>query len=166
MLRDEAIAIIRKEYLCVDRDCGVEKNCGKCDLVMPSKEPILEAFKMAIRALEHEPCDVTYTNAGDMISRKAAIEAINYICPVDTEYDCILLDKGDVRCVLSDLPSVQPTLYGYDIEHLILIADVLRKENLPPERVANALTDIGRIVSIVSDEFEESLRKAVEQWKI
>ena len=55
MTRDEAIAIIRKEYLCVDRDCGIEKNCSKCDLVMPSKEPILEAYRMAIRALEQEP---------------------------------------------------------------------------------------------------------------
>lgn len=63
-------------------------------------------------------------------------------------------------------PTVQPTLCGYNIEHLILIANVLRKENLPPERVVEALTDIGRIVSIVKDEFEESLRKAVEQCKV
>jgi hypothetical protein len=67
MERDEAIAIIRKEYLCVDRDCGIEKNCGKCDLVMPSKEPILEAYKMAIKALEHEPkWDRRYNLLNDM----------------------------------------------------------------------------------------------------
>jgi len=52
MTREEAIAIIRKEYLCVDRDCDIEKNCGRCDLMIPSKEPILEAYKMAIQALE------------------------------------------------------------------------------------------------------------------
>ena len=51
MTREEAIAIIRKEYLCVDRDCDIERSCGKCDLVMPNKEPILEAYKMAIKAL-------------------------------------------------------------------------------------------------------------------
>lgn len=62
--------------------------------------------------------------------------------------------------------SAQPTLYGYDIKHLMLIAEVLRKENLPPERVTEALMDIGRIVSIVSDEFEESLREAMKQCKI
>lgn len=56
-----------------------------------------------------------------------------------------------------------PTLYGYNIEHLDLIARMLQKENLPPERVAEVLMDIGRIVAIVRDEFEESLRKAVEQ---
>lgn len=55
MTNEQAKAIIRKEYLCVDRDCDIERNCGKCDLMMPSKEPILEAYKMAIKALEQEP---------------------------------------------------------------------------------------------------------------
>ena len=44
----------------------------------------------------------------DTISRHVAIDAINHICPVDTEYDCTLLDRVDVRCVLSDLPPAQP----------------------------------------------------------
>lgn len=73
---------------------------------------------------------------------------------------------GTLKNLLAIQPTAQPTLCGYNIEHLILIANVLRKENLPPERVAEALTDIGRIVSIVKDEFEESLRKAVEQCKV
>lgn len=52
MTNEEAIAIIRNEYKCVDRDCDIERSCGKCDLMMPSKEPILEAYKLAIKALE------------------------------------------------------------------------------------------------------------------
>ena len=63
---------------------------------------------------------------------------------------------------IEELPSAQPTLYGYNIEHLELIARVLQKEDLPPERVVEALTDIGRIVAIVRDEFEETLRRAVQ----
>ena len=55
MTKEEAKAIIRKEYLCVDRDCDIERSCGKCDLMMPSKEPILQAYKMAMYALEQEP---------------------------------------------------------------------------------------------------------------
>lgn len=43
----------------------------------------------------------------DLISRQAAIDAVNHICPVDTEYDCTLLDRVDVRCVLLDLPSAE-----------------------------------------------------------
>lgn len=52
MSNEEAIAIIQNEYKCVDRDCNIERGCGKCDLMMPSKEPILEAYKLAIKALE------------------------------------------------------------------------------------------------------------------
>ena len=54
MSNEEAIAIIHKEYLCVDRDCDIERSCGKCDLMMPSKEPILEAYKVAIKALSQQ----------------------------------------------------------------------------------------------------------------
>ena len=72
---------------------------------------------------------------------------------------------------LRALPSAQPTLYGYDIEHLKLIANVLQKENLPAERVTDALMDIGRIVAIVRNEFEETIKECIEakyancEWK-
>ena len=55
MTKEQAIEIIRKEYLCVDRDCDIERSCGKCDLMIPTKEPILEALDMAIEALKQEP---------------------------------------------------------------------------------------------------------------
>ena len=92
----------------------------------------------------------------DLISRQAAIDAVSEACE---EWRGIF-----ARCKekLLSLPSVQPTLYGYNIEHLELIARVLQKENLPSERVGG-LTDIGRIVAIVRDEFEEALRRAVDQ---
>ena len=41
----------------------------------------------------------------DSINRQAALDAINDICPVDTEYDCVLLDRVEVRYVLWSLPS-------------------------------------------------------------
>lgn len=109
----------------------------------------------------------------DLISRQAAIEAIqNEVEPfvmVEPGTTCVIgagVNDADVIRVLEQLPSAQPTLYGYNIKHLELIARVLQKEDLSPERVVEALTDIGRIVAIVTDEFEESLRKAVEQCKI
>ena len=94
----------------------------------------------------------------DLISRQKAIDAFS-----DTVE---LMPECYARDIIADLPSAHQTLYGYDIEHLKLIANVLKKENLPPERVADALMDIGRIVDIVRDEFEETLRKAVEQCMI
>lgn len=95
----------------------------------------------------------------DLISRQAALDAIGEIHPLDYNAQAIA-EK------IKGLPSAQPTLYGYDIKHLELIATVLQKENLPPERITEVLTDIGRIVAMISDEFEETLRKAVERCKI
>ena len=57
---------------------------------------------------EHEKAQLSQEGTTfDTISRQAAIDEINHICPVDTEYDCTLLDRVDVRCVLSDLPTIQ-----------------------------------------------------------
>ena len=97
--------------------------------------------------------------ATDTISRRDAIDAIERNAYRHTYIDQII-------DIINALPSAQPTLYGYNIEHLELIARVLQKEDLPPERIVEALTDIGRIVAIVKDEFEETLRKAVEQCTI
>lgn len=104
----------------------------------------------------------------DLIDRQAVIDEID-------EWIKAFLENGHKEsaadaCLIQDgiiqLPSAQHTLYGYNIEHLKLIANILQKENLPPERVAEALNDIIRIVEIVSVEFAETLRKAVEQCKI
>ena len=108
----------------------------------------------------------------DLISRQAAIDIINvyaerfngYIgTPNDSEVYAYA--RGLLLSIernIGALPSTQPTLYGYNVEHLILIASVLQKENLPPERITEALTDISRVVAIVRDEFVDNLRKAVE----
>ena len=156
----------------------------------PADEEIFraqEVFADCIEALEILPsaqpatsCSEIPNGSDDTISRQAAIDALDEqieqcnkalgsfdISPKD-EY-AIKVEKASLKAYkeqLENMPSAQPTLCGYNIEHLILIANVLRKENLPPERVVEALMDIGRIVSIVKDEFEESLRKAVEQCKV
>lgn len=98
----------------------------------------------------------------DLIDRQAAIDAHCELCE----------DKGLCGDICPDvevfrlISSVQPTLDGYNIEHLVLIAKLLEKENLSPERVSDALNDIGRVVAIAEKEFEETLRKAVEQCMI
>ena len=81
-----------------------------------------EALDMAIEALSQESSE-------DVISRQAAIDAINHICPVDTEYDCTLLDRVDVRYVLSDLPSAQPEPLT-DKEQRIFLAAMGREEKV------------------------------------
>lgn len=86
-------------------------------------------------------------------------------CDGNCKYDDNLYER--IMQILDErikpLTYAPSTLHGYNIEHLELIARVLQKENLSPERVAEALTDIGRIVDIVRCEFEEALRKVVAQ---
>ena len=116
----------------------------------------------------------------DTIYREDAIEAIrrlpnagiHWYVSAEAVFDALLklpsAQPDPSQCWGCNCPKMnaQPTLCGYNIEHLELIARVLQKENLPPERVAEVLTDIGRIIAIVKGEFEEALRKAVEQCTI
>ena len=104
----------------------------------------------------------------DLIDRQQAIDALDGELTITGRTNAEAV-RGYVKLVkdrLERLPSAQPTIFGYNVEHLELIARVLQKENLPPEKITEVLTDIGRIVAIVRDEFEETLRKAVEQCKI
>lgn len=114
-----------------------------------------------------EPC-------GNVVSRNAIVQKLNEmdryvstelrLCDTDKKFpqNEVFIVDDVYEEIAEQLPSVQPTLYGYNIGHLELIARVLQKENLPPERVAEVLINIGEIVAIVRDEFEETLRKAVE----
>lgn len=110
------------------------------------------------------PTNIPTNTPTDCISRQAAIDAI---CTEGTRLErngTVAMVEIKQWCVdiLEELPSTQPTLYGYPVEHLAIIAEVLQKENLPPERVAEMLSDVGRIIEMARDEFEDTLRKAVD----
>ena len=87
MTNEEAKAIIRKEYLCVDRDCDIERSCGKCDLMIPSKEPILQAYKMAMDALEQ------ITKIADIV--EGTIDHFDYDDAMDVLYEIKGVIKND-----------------------------------------------------------------------
>lgn len=53
MTNTEAIAIINNEIACLQRPCTNSK-CVSCDLALPSAEPIIEAFKLAIKTIKNE----------------------------------------------------------------------------------------------------------------
>ena len=110
----------------------------------------------------------------EYIDRQAVNDALDKTCDIVCQYSkkqryamCGACPLGSAYDAIENVPSVHPTLYGYNIEHLELIARVLQKEDLPPDRVTEALTDIGRIVAIVTDEFKETLQRAVQniEWR-
>jgi hypothetical protein len=87
MTNEEAKAIIRKEYLCVDRNCDIEKSCGRCDLMIPSKEPILEAYKIAMDAIEQ------ITKIADIV--EGTIDHFDYDDAMDVLYEIKGVIKND-----------------------------------------------------------------------
>lgn len=131
---------------------------------------------------------------GDLISRQSAIDALcsecqgrcipcdNYPCgevkaiealpsaqpePSDVARDIatIIENEKDMRVVLRN--SEQTTLYGYDVQHLVIIANILKRESLSPENVGEILRDASRIYTIVRDEavkdFNEAVRNCMEK---
>lgn len=53
MTNEKAIEVIKTERRCVLRNIrGCDRDCAKCDLVLPDEE-ILTAYDMAIRSLSH-----------------------------------------------------------------------------------------------------------------
>jgi hypothetical protein len=98
MTREEAIKIIQNEYKCVDRECDIERSCGKCPYMIPTKEPILQAYEMAIQALSQEPCD-------DAISRE---DVQDYIAKYLSQYlyEDVRQAVEVIDAYIGDMPSV------------------------------------------------------------
>lgn len=71
-------------------------------------------------------------------------------------------DKACIIGVIDEQSTVEPTLYGYNLRHLALIAEVLQKEGCSPEDVVNVLNDIGRVVKMCVDEMTEKLNDMMQ----
>lgn len=90
----------------------------------------------------------------DLISRQAAIDAV---------WDGINMDiyTREVKEILENLPTVEPTLYGYEIKHLAYIATVMQKEGVTAEYAVRTFDDIERVMKMLIEEiqvkFEETL---------
>lgn len=79
MTYEEALKILQTEKECVSRNNGTscDRDCGKCDLLLPA-EDILKAYELAILSAEKQ------------IPKKPDITRKNFICPT-----CKVLLLGD-----------------------------------------------------------------------
>ena len=93
----------------------------------------------------------------DLISRQSAIDNLKGRDPSQ------IWDTADIEVWINSLPSAQPTLYGYSIEHLVMIVNVMKKENISPHDVVEMLSNVGTIAQMVMDEMHETLKKAVNE---
>lgn len=102
----------------------------------------------------------------DLIRREDAINALSMMQGIVAENG---VRKGISMAwqQIADLPPAQPTLYGYDIEHLALIARVMEKEGITPGEVAELLRNAGKIsemaVDVVQKVHKKSMRDAVRR---
>lgn len=108
--------------------------------------------------------------ADDTICRQQAIDEVLADVinrdrpPVEVKYWNMGLERASI--ILENLPSAQPTLYGYSIEHLALIARVMQKEHITPEKAIECFKDIQRMGQMIIDEQQEMIKRAVEKWTI
>ena len=104
----------------------------------------------------------------DLISRQAALEALGERPVVWSDNDDYTLGERNQydmdRLAIGTVPSAQPTLYGYQIEHLALVARVMEQEGVTPEKAVETFGNISKIVQIIVEEQREIIRKVVKKW--
>lgn len=62
------------------------------------------------------------------------------------------------------MPSAQPTLYGYQIEHLALIATVMQKKEITAEKAVEIFSDIRCIATMLVEEIQNKVDEEMERW--
>lgn len=96
----------------------------------------------------------------DLISRQAAIDAIkNNIMPTKEGF----YEPCEVFEALNEVPSAQPTLYGYNVEHLAYIARVMEKEGVTAEYAVRTFDDMGRAIKMIMEEAREKVEEALNE---
>lgn len=93
----------------------------------------------------------------DSISRQAAIDAVSKGCQ---EWRGIF---GRCEANLLSLPSAQPTLYGYKIEHLAYIARVMEKEGVTADYAVRTFDDMSRALRMIIEEAQERVMETLNE---
>lgn len=108
----------------------------------------------------------TKTHACDSISRRKAFE---YFV---TLWECIgtIMDRDEWEDVCmttaNEIPSAQPTLYGYEIEHLAYIARVMQKEGVTAEYAVRTFGDMSRALRMLIEELQEKVEKSLSAMQL
>lgn len=106
----------------------------------------------------------------DLIDRQAAIDHWRSIIDATDggdRYDMGFVD-GLEFCIsdLSTMPSAQPTLYGYEIEHLAYIARVMQKEGVTAEYAVRTFGDMSRALRMIIEELQEKVEKSLSAMQL
>lgn len=101
----------------------------------------------------------------DSVSRQEAIKtALEYIVEYlggafDEDFQKKLMER------MNALPSAQPTLYGYKIEHLAYIARVMEKTGITAEQAAESFDDMGMAIRLLIEEITQKVEESVREMR-
>ena len=98
----------------------------------------------------------------ELIYKQVAIDAVDFIIDRDKSGNNDVVNALTAwKEYLKALPSVEPTLYGYKIEHLAYIARVMQKEGITAEQAVNVFDDLGMAVRLITEEAQQKMKEAV-----
>ena len=97
----------------------------------------------------------------DLISRQAAIDTADRADYTGLAIEDVKRVTDEVVKEIKQLPFAQPTLYGYNIEHLAYIARVMEKEGITAEVAVNTFLDVGHAVKMILDEARETAEREI-----
>lgn len=91
----------------------------------------------------------------DLISRQAAIDAVTTAVPT-TLYDALR--------IIEKQPTIEPTLYGYNLNHLALIAHEMAEKGITADKAVEIFADASAVVQMVIDEQKKAIDAEVKRW--
>ena len=95
----------------------------------------------------------------DVISRAEALDCFHDW--IDKRGDIHTPDEMAEYRAIEALPSAQPTLYGYKIEHLAYIARVMEKEGVTADYAVRTFDDMSRAIKMIIDETQQKVEEAL-----
>ena len=95
----------------------------------------------------------------DLISREEALDCFHDW--IDKHGDVHTPDEMSEYRAIEALPSAQPTLYGYKIEHLAYIARVMEKEGVTADYDVRTFDDMSRAIKMIIDETQQKVEEAL-----
>lgn len=107
----------------------------------------------------------------DLIYRQQAVDEIAKMMPTlmsadgthPADEEIFKAQEIFVDCIktIENLPSAQPTLYGYKIEHLACIARVMEKEGVTADYAVRAFDDMSRMIKMIIEEAQQKVEEVL-----
>lgn len=101
--------------------------------------------------------DLPNISVGDMVSKEAVLDEIHKYME---ERDYTIGELHDRVC---EMPPAQTTLYGYSIEFLAMMAEIMKKENVGPGEALQLFKSASYIAGLVRAEWYENIQRQMDQ---